>query len=120
MAISTRKLTSNRGKSKSWGTAEMMQMAGEPLSKKHGLRSRVERVASGMVNVAELKTLPATQRLQLVEELWDSLIVNEAAVPVPAWQRDELRRRKARHEADPKRGSPWEDVKARVRRAAHG
>ncbi len=70
-----------------------------------------------MVNVAELKTLPAEQRLRLVEQLWDSLADDE--VPVPGWQRDELRQRKADSQTNPGRGSSWEDVKARIRRA-HG
>jgi putative addiction module component (TIGR02574 family) len=59
---------------------------------------------------ADLFALPPAERLQLVEDLWDSLIPHEASLPVPEWVIGELRARKARFEADPKSGLSWDEV----------
>ena len=37
--------------------------------------------------------LPLEDRLQLVEDLWDSLAAEPEAIPVPDWHRGELDRR---------------------------
>jgi putative addiction module component (TIGR02574 family) len=52
--------------------------------------------------------LSPAERLQLVEELWESLSPDE--VPITAELARELARREALHEADPQRGRPWRDV----------
>ena len=52
--------------------------------------------------------LSPAERLQLVEELWDSLTPEE--IPITAEQARELRRREALHEADPHRGRPWREA----------
>ena len=41
----------------------------------------------------QILELPPEQRLQLVEDIWDSLAKSEATVPVPDWHRAELDRR---------------------------
>ena len=64
----------------------------------------------------EILQLPRDQRLQLVEDVWDSLAVSPDAVGVPGWHRDELDRRLA-HPADEATAS-WQDVEARLRRPA--
>lgn len=68
-----------------------------------------------MVQLAELKSLPAAERLQLVEDLWDSLAEVESDVPVSQWQQDELARREEYFLKNPSCTSSWEDVKARIR-----
>jgi putative addiction module component (TIGR02574 family) len=55
------------------------------------------------------------ERLQLVEEIWDSIAADADAVPLTDAQRQDLERRLAAHEANPKAGSSWEEVKARLR-----
>ena len=48
-----------------------------------------------MANVLEeLENLSVAERLQLVEDLWDSIARSTAEVPIPQWQKDELARRK--------------------------
>jgi putative addiction module component (TIGR02574 family) len=59
---------------------------------------------------AELFKLPAAERLQLVEDLWDSLIPREADLPVPDWVTNELRERKKRFDAQPESGMTWDEV----------
>jgi putative addiction module component (TIGR02574 family) len=66
---------------------------------------------------APLFKLGRAERLQLVEDLWDSLAQEDAQLPTPAWKRDELRRRKEHLQQDPDSGRTWEQVKRRARAA---
>lgn len=59
--------------------------------------------------------LSPSEKLQLVEDLWDDLAATPDAIPVHDWQRDELDRRKAAHAGDPASGLTWEDVKRDIR-----
>jgi putative addiction module component (TIGR02574 family) len=52
--------------------------------------------------------LSPSERLQLVEELWDSLSPDD--IPLTPAQAQELDRREALHRADPTRGKPWREV----------
>jgi putative addiction module component (TIGR02574 family) len=66
---------------------------------------------------APLFRLGRSERLQLVEDLWDSIVQEDAALPLPDWKRDELRRRKERFAQHPASGRTWEEVKQRARAA---
>ena len=59
--------------------------------------------------------LSPSEKLQLVEDLWDDLATAPEAVPVHDWQKEELARRKANLMKHPASGSTWEEVKRRVR-----
>jgi putative addiction module component (TIGR02574 family) len=53
-------------------------------------------------------------RLRLIGEIWDSLSpINQ--LEIPESHRAELDRRLAEADADPAAGSPWEEVRARLR-----
>jgi putative addiction module component (TIGR02574 family) len=64
---------------------------------------------------AQLFKLARAERLQLVEDLWDSIAQEEAGLPVLDWKREELRRRKERFSEHPESGRTWEEVKKRAR-----
>jgi putative addiction module component (TIGR02574 family) len=55
------------------------------------------------------------ERLKLLEEIWDSLDAEADQAPLTDAQRQDLERRIAAYEANPKAGSSWDDVKARLR-----
>ena len=59
--------------------------------------------------------LSPSEKLQLVEDLWDDLAGTPEAVPMHDWQKQELARRKANLQNNPALGLSWEDVKQRVR-----
>jgi putative addiction module component (TIGR02574 family) len=59
--------------------------------------------------------LTPSEKLQLVEDLWDDLAATPEAVPVHDWQKEELTRRKANLMQHPASGLTWEEVKQRVR-----
>ena len=60
---------------------------------------------------ARLFKLGRAERLQLVEHFWDSIAEEDAQLPVPEWEREELRRRKERFLQHPSSGRTWEQVK---------
>jgi putative addiction module component (TIGR02574 family) len=59
--------------------------------------------------------LSRAERLQLVEDLWDSLVQEDAELPVSEEKRDELRRRKERFLQHPSSGRTLEQVKQHAR-----
>lgn len=60
--------------------------------------------------------LSPSEKLQLVEDLWDDLAATPQAVPVYDWQKQELAKRKTNLLNYPATGLSWEDVKRRIRR----
>jgi len=59
--------------------------------------------------------LSPSEKLQLVEDLWDDLAATPEAVPVHDWQKKELARRKTNLTNNPASGLSWEEVKRKVR-----
>ncbi len=59
--------------------------------------------------------LTVAQRILLVEEIWDSIPDEAGTLPLSDAQKQDLQRRLATYEADPKAGSSWEEVKTRLR-----
>lgn len=59
--------------------------------------------------------LSPSEKLQLVQDLWDDLAATPDAVPVHKWQKQELASRKANLLKNPSSGLAWEEVKRRVR-----
>jgi putative addiction module component (TIGR02574 family) len=64
---------------------------------------------------AAIFKLGRAERLQLVEDLWDSIAEEEARLPVPEWKREELRQRKDRFSRHPSSGRTWNQVKEAAR-----
>ncbi len=65
--------------------------------------------------INKLEQLPLAERLLLVEDLWDSIArSSEAELPIPEWQKDELKRRKRKYIQNPKSAIPWSDVKRSI------
>ena len=63
-----------------------------------------------------LLKLPLGERLQLVQDLWDSIVDEEHALPVTDWQVAELQRRAARYEASGRPSLSWEEVERMAER----
>jgi putative addiction module component (TIGR02574 family) len=57
--------------------------------------------------------LSVRERLELIEQIWDSLPENVNPEEVPAWHLVELARRRAEAEASPREGKPWREALAR-------
>jgi putative addiction module component (TIGR02574 family) len=66
------------------------------------------------VDLAKLLQLPVEERLRLVEALWDSIAEFPEALELTTAQKQELDRRLAAYEKDPKAGVPWAELKQRL------
>jgi putative addiction module component (TIGR02574 family) len=64
------------------------------------------------VLVAKVSGLASAVGIALVEEIWDSIAAESAAVPLTTPQGDELGRRFADHAAHPNEVLSWDEVKA--------
>ena len=64
----------------------------------------------------EIRDLPVAERVALVEEIWDSIVEDEAKFELTDAQKAELDRRLAQRASSGSRGSDWADVKARILR----
>ena len=64
--------------------------------------------------LTELTSLPVTDRLRVVESLWDS-IETDSPVSTSPEQRDEISRRVAAHEANSDELLTWDEVLDRLR-----
>jgi putative addiction module component (TIGR02574 family) len=69
----------------------------------------------GRVDMDAIRKLTVAERLQLIEEIWDSLVATPDSLPTVEGQRAELRRRLADHESDPSTAIPYEEVKEDLR-----
>ena len=58
--------------------------------------------------------LSNVERLRLIGEIWESLTPIDQ-LEIPESHREELDRRLAAAEAEPRSGRPWEEVRARLR-----
>ena len=63
--------------------------------------------------------LSASEKLQLVEDLWDDVAATPEAIPIHDWQKEELARRKANLMRNPASGLTWEAAKRKIR-GLHG
>jgi putative addiction module component (TIGR02574 family) len=64
--------------------------------------------------LADIRSLPVPERVQLIEQIWDSIIEDEREFKLTDAQKAELDRRIAAHDASPDRGQPWEIVRRRL------
>jgi putative addiction module component (TIGR02574 family) len=66
------------------------------------------------IQVSDVLELTAAERIQLAEDIWDSVLAAPDALPLTPAQKKELDRRFASYRRNPSAGSPWTDVKKRV------
>ena len=67
-----------------------------------------------MTAIDQLRQLPISERIQLVEDLWDTIASEEGSVPLSQAQTEELDRRLDRYEESPDEGVEWGAIKARI------
>jgi putative addiction module component (TIGR02574 family) len=63
------------------------------------------------VNISELSV---SERIQLAEDLWDSILTTPDKVPLNDQQKQELDRRLEMHRQNKNQGSTWQSVKERL------
>jgi putative addiction module component (TIGR02574 family) len=68
------------------------------------------------IKTGDFMELSVPERIQLVEDIWDSIAAVPDSVPLTEEQKDELDRRLYAYHKDPSAGSPWNLVKERIRK----
>lgn len=64
---------------------------------------------------AEYMKLSVSERIQLVEDIWDSIATETPeSIVLSQAQKMELDRRVAAHRADPSTAVPWEQVRSKL------
>jgi putative addiction module component (TIGR02574 family) len=63
---------------------------------------------------SDFSQLSVAERIILVEQIWDSIAAEQAAIPLTPAQEAELDRRLEAHRKSPHEGASWEEVKARI------
>jgi len=66
--------------------------------------------------IANLNTLPIVEKIQLVEDLWDSIAADQSSLPLTAEQRSELDKRLDSYESDGIEGRVASEVISDVRK----
>ena len=61
-----------------------------------------------------LQKLSDSEKLLLINELWDSLAEGKDTLPVPESHKRILDERLREHEENPDEGSSWEEVRSRI------
>jgi putative addiction module component (TIGR02574 family) len=72
------------------------------------------------VEFAPIFELETSEKLQLLEDLWDNIASQPANIPILDWQKEELTKRKAIYLQDVSLASSWDSVKARIRSRGNG
>ncbi len=70
------------------------------------------------ITTTDLLELSVSERIQLVEDLWDSIVAVPESVQLTEAQKQELDRRLDAYHQNADAGSPWELVRERIRNRA--
>ena len=63
----------------------------------------------------DILELSVAERIQMVEDIWDSIAAVPDAVSLSEEQKKELDRRLEAYHQNPEAGSPWTEVRERIR-----
>jgi putative addiction module component (TIGR02574 family) len=66
------------------------------------------------ITASDIAEMPVNERIQLVEDIWDSIAELPEAVEIPQWHKEEIEKRLKAYHDNPDEGSPWTDIKKRV------
>lgn len=72
------------------------------------------------IDYSELFELSPAERIQLAQDLWDSLADEPELLPFTQEQLQELERRLAEHQRDPSSTVPWDVARTRLRKRFGG
>ena len=66
----------------------------------------------------DILNMSISERIQLVEDIWDSITEVPEAISLTDTQKKELDNRLDSYHKNPKEGSPWEQVRKRIQKRA--
>jgi putative addiction module component (TIGR02574 family) len=68
--------------------------------------------------LSEILQLTIAERIQLAEDIWDSVAAFPEALPLTDAQKEELDRRLQAYAENPSEGISWDELKDRLRKSA--
>ena len=69
------------------------------------------------LSLDDIQRLSVSERVQLAEQIWDSIVETPDALPIPETQVHELDRRLKIHNEDPEAAQPWSTIRSRLTEA---
>lgn len=66
------------------------------------------------IHAVEILNMSIPERIQLVEDIWDSIAARQDVVEINAMQKEELDKRLADYEKEPLQGDQWQTVRTRL------
>jgi putative addiction module component (TIGR02574 family) len=67
------------------------------------------------MSLADLRKLPVSEKMKIIEALWSDIAADEQSFESPSWHQDELRKTEADFAAGRIEILDWEDVKKELR-----
>ncbi|MBW1820915.1 MAG: addiction module protein [Deltaproteobacteria bacterium] len=67
-------------------------------------------------DIPEIEKLSTSEKILLVEDLWDNIVVDELSVPIPHSHREELDKRLRRYKSHPGNLLSLEEIQGRIER----
>lgn len=68
------------------------------------------------MSIAELRKLPADEKLKIIEALWSDLAADDATLPSPPWHAAALREAASDYAAGKVEAVDWESAKKELRK----
>jgi putative addiction module component (TIGR02574 family) len=68
--------------------------------------------------LSDILQLTIAERIQLAEDIWDSVAAFPEAIPLTDTQKEELDRRLQTYAQNPGEGISWDELKDRLRKSA--
>lgn len=68
--------------------------------------------------LTDILQMSVAERIQLAEDIWDSIAAVPEALPLTDAERQELNRRLELYAQNPDAGIPWDELKEKVRKSA--
>jgi putative addiction module component (TIGR02574 family) len=69
-----------------------------------------------IADIPEIENLSTSEKILLLEDLWDRIAVDESSVAIPRSHKEELDRRMRRHQSHPGTLLSLEELQARLER----
>ena len=70
------------------------------------------------MSISELRKLPATEKLKIIEALWGDLAADDGAVESPSWHAAELAQTEDAYQKGEVQAVDWEEAKRELRKRA--
>jgi putative addiction module component (TIGR02574 family) len=68
--------------------------------------------------LTDILQMSVAERIQLAEDIWDSIAAVPEALPLTDAEKQELNRRLELYAQNPDEGIPWDELKEKVRKSA--